>query len=164
MVSPPGERVGIPIARRLIFRAADRYRSSSVGDRSPTVTLSKPWLDSSLGSSERDIDVERQQVADGVLIFGPVEPAEGVGTAGIRASRRPRDQAKFRARQQRCVGPLIGPRQSGGRHGSRAQLADDLLPRLRCCRTLWMSSESSAKPAVFTLVLWHPTQYFFTIA
>ena len=30
-----------------------------------------------------DIDVERQQVADGVLVFGAVEPAERVGAAGI---------------------------------------------------------------------------------
>src|SRR5207248_1307589 len=40
-----------PLASRLIFCAAARYRSSSVGERSPTVTLSKPWLDSSLGRS-----------------------------------------------------------------------------------------------------------------
>src|SRR5437762_635572 len=52
MVSPPGERLGLPTARRLIFRAAKTYRSNNVGERSPTVTLSKPWLDSSLGKSE----------------------------------------------------------------------------------------------------------------
>jgi hypothetical protein len=52
MVSPPGERLGLPTASRLIFCAAARYRSNNVGERSPTVTLSKPWLDSSLGRSE----------------------------------------------------------------------------------------------------------------
>jgi len=35
----------------LIFRAAARYRSSSVGESSPTVMLSKPKLESSLGRS-----------------------------------------------------------------------------------------------------------------
>ena len=32
----------LPIASRLIFCAAEMYRSSRAGDRSPTVTLSKP--------------------------------------------------------------------------------------------------------------------------
>src|ERR1700720_2180891 len=52
MVSPPGERIGLPTASRLIFSDADRYRSRSVGGGAPTVTLSKPWLDSSLGSMD----------------------------------------------------------------------------------------------------------------
>ena len=45
------KRVGLPIAKRLILRAASTYRSSNVGERLPTVTLSKPWLRSSEGSS-----------------------------------------------------------------------------------------------------------------
>lgn len=36
------ERAGLPTARRLIFWAAEMYRSRSVGERSPSVTLSKP--------------------------------------------------------------------------------------------------------------------------
>ena len=57
------------------------------------MTLSKPWLDSSLGSSDDDVDVERQQVADRVLIFGAVEPAERVGAAGIGVAAAARSRA-----------------------------------------------------------------------
>ena len=34
----------------------------------------------------------------------------------------------FERGQQGFVGVLVGPRQSGGRHGAGAELADDLLP------------------------------------
>ena len=37
-----GGRLGLPTASRLIFWAADSIVSSRVGERSPTVTLSKP--------------------------------------------------------------------------------------------------------------------------
>src|ERR1043166_2168733 len=50
-VSPPGNRDVRPSASRLILRAASTYRSSSVGESVPTVTLSNPWLASSEGSS-----------------------------------------------------------------------------------------------------------------
>ncbi len=51
-VSPPGERPAAPTARRLIFCAAVRVRSSSVGESVPAVALSNPWTDSSGGSSD----------------------------------------------------------------------------------------------------------------
>ena len=73
----------LPTAMRLIFCAAVIYRSSSVGERSPTVTLSNPWLDSSFGRSRGGVDVDRQQVADGILILGPIEPSECIGTTGL---------------------------------------------------------------------------------
>ena len=77
---------GSPIAIRLIFCAAVTYRSRSVGDRSPTVMLSNPRLDSSFGKSERHRH-HRKQVADRVLVFAPIEPAEGFGPPGIGMNR-----------------------------------------------------------------------------
>ena len=49
--SSAGELGDVPIARRLILRAAAGYRSNNTGERFPTVTLSNPWLDSSPDSS-----------------------------------------------------------------------------------------------------------------
>ena len=52
-VSMAGPIVGSPMASRLIFRAATKYRPSSVGDIERTsAMLSKPWSDSSAGSSD----------------------------------------------------------------------------------------------------------------
>ncbi len=52
-VSMDGPVAGSPTASRLIFRAATKYRPSSVGDiESTSAMLSKPWSDSSAGSSD----------------------------------------------------------------------------------------------------------------
>ena len=44
-----------------------------------------------------DIDIDGQQVADGVLIFGAVEAAEGVGAAWVGMGGGGADRARFRA-------------------------------------------------------------------
>ena len=92
------------------------------------MTLSKPWLDSSAGSSAADVDVERQQVADGVLVLGAVQPAEGVGPAGIGVRRGGAVERGLERRDDGLVRRLVRPRLADGRHLPRAQLPDDLLP------------------------------------
>ena len=80
------------------------------------------------GDERRGIDVEHQQVANRVLVFEAIEPVERFGAAGMR----PRDgvavELVFQPRRERVDRRLIGPRRTGGRHRSRAQLPDDLFP------------------------------------
>ena len=104
-----------------------------MGDSSPTVMLSKPWLESSLGSSCADVDVDGKQVADRIVIFGAAEAAEGIGAAGIRLGRGGAVEQCFDPGDHRVVGSLVGPRRALGRHVADAQLAHHLLPDFGFC-------------------------------
>ena len=107
----------------------------------------------------RGVDVQRQQVADGVLVLGPVEPAERVGPAGIgmrggRAIERAGD-ARRRPRHNPAP-PAATPRRG---HLPRGQLPDDLLPGLRMLgRSPFESRASRSSPAALSLPLWQPRQ------
>jgi hypothetical protein len=129
MVSAPAERTGVPTARRLIFCAADRYRSSSMGDRPPTLMLSNPWLESSLG---RSVSTSTPATADrdGVLILRAIQTAEGVGAAGIRGRRGDAIERCFKVRDQLVLSGLGWPRTSHRRHRARPKLANHELPAL----------------------------------
>ena len=130
MVSAPAERTGVPTARRLIFCAADRYRSSSVGESPPTLMLSNPWLESSLGSSVSTSTSSAEQIADRVLIFRAIQAAERIGAAGIRIRRRHAVERRFEVRDEPVVGRFGRPRTPRRRHRPRAQLAHHELPPL----------------------------------
>ena len=71
------------------------------------MTLSKPWLDSSAGQQRGDVDVEGEQVADGVLVFGAIEAAEGVGAAGVGIGGGGAIERGFERGDEGVVGGLI---------------------------------------------------------
>ena len=65
------------MARRLILPAADRYASTSAGDIvSVPAMLSNPMRRIVRGQEFGRIHFERQQVADGVRVFGAVETVQ----------------------------------------------------------------------------------------
>ena len=88
------------------------------------------------GQQRGDVDVERQQIADGVLIFGAIEAAEGVGAAGVGVRSGGPVEGGFELGDERVVSGLVRTRQSGRRHGTDAQPAHHLLPDLRVCGRL----------------------------
>ena len=78
-----------------------------------------------------DVDLQRQQVADRVLILGPVQPPEGLGAAGIGMGPRRLVERGLEIGQEAPAGRGIGTRTRTRGHRARAQLPDDLLPDLR---------------------------------
>ena len=63
----------LPIASRLIFCAAEMYRSRSAGGQVADRDVVEA-VTAVIGRQERGgVDVEGQQVSDGVLILGPIE-------------------------------------------------------------------------------------------
>jgi hypothetical protein len=83
------------------------------------------------GQQRGDVGVNRQQVADGVVIFRSVQAAEGVGTAGIGMRGGGAIQRRLERGDDRLIRGFVGARHSGGRHVAPTNLADDLFPILR---------------------------------
>ena len=85
IVSPPGERPGTADGQPAdLLRRGDvavQERRREVAHRH----VVEPVAGLVRRQQRRGVDVERQQVADRVLVLGPVEPAEGVGPAGLGA-------------------------------------------------------------------------------
>ena len=76
-----------------------------------------------------DIDVEREQIANGVRVFGAVQTMQR-GRAGIESPRRRSIERGFERRGERLARRGRRLRRVLGRHHPGAQLADDLLPDL----------------------------------
>src|SRR5206468_3506318 len=75
--------------------------------------------------------VEREQIADGVAVFGAVETMDGADASGIRA-RGPRAiDFGFEPARDRMIGRRVRPWPSGRRHRAGAKLRDHTLPQLR---------------------------------
>ena len=82
-----------------------------------------------VGREQRgDVDVEAEQIANRVLIFGAVQAAEGVGAAGIGLRGGGVVERRFERGDGVVVSGLVGAGKPGGRHGAGAQPADDLFP------------------------------------
>ena len=84
-----------------------------------------------IGGQERGgVDVEGQQVSDGVLILGTIQTPQRLRAARIRPRGGGLVERCFQPREQ---GPAIvhrGLRHAGRRHRARAKFAHDLLPDL----------------------------------
>ena len=78
----------------------------------------------------RRVDVETQQITNGVLILGAIEPMERFGSSRIRMGNRKSIDLGFEPSGKRFVGVMRWARSTGRRHGPGAQLGDDLLPYL----------------------------------
>ena len=74
-----------------------------------------------------DVGVDRQQVADGVAVLGPVHPMQQ-RPSRIRASRRGAVERRLQPGGDRIVGGIVRARPARGRHRAAPELLDDLLP------------------------------------
>ena len=90
--------------------------------------LSKPCVESSVGRYFAGIDLEIEQVADRVGVFGAVEAME---PRRRRVRRGGPVELVLEPRRHRLVHGRFGPARAGRRHHARAQLAHDQLERLR---------------------------------
>ena len=124
MVSPPGERGGLPTARRLIFRAAvtGSAPAASARDRRPSRCRSR-GSDSSLGSSDETSTsrASRSRIAFWYSVRFSRRKVSVRPGFGLRSGRRDRASVSSEATRA-LVGVLVGPRQSRGRHVARTSL------------------------------------------
>lgn len=77
------------------------------------------------GEEIRDVNFEGEEVADGVLVFGAVKPAEGVSAAGVGLLAV---KSGFNGLDRSEVGVFGGAWNSYGRHGSAAEAAEYFFP------------------------------------
>ena len=75
----------------------------------------------------RRVDLEREQIADGVHIFAAVQSMDR-DAARVRMARGGLVERFLERRDHRLVGRPVGTRRTGRRHLAGAQLADDFLP------------------------------------
>lgn len=75
-----------------------------------------------------NVYVEIDQIADGVVVFGAIHPAEGVGSAGIGMGGGGAVDGAFERGDDGVVGFLVGARQAGGWHLAGLEFADHLFP------------------------------------
>ena len=92
--------------------------------------LSKPSLDAVGRQQRRDVDVEGQQVANGVGVFRPVQAMQR-RRVEVGAGRRRAVEARFEIAGEGVEHGALGPPRAARRHHARADLADDLFPRRR---------------------------------
>ncbi len=118
-----------PIARRLIFPAADRYASINAGDIvSAPAMLSKPRVESSAGRNfvASTSSASRSRIA---LVYSVRlrRCRPGAGRCGVAA----RSSVALHPADQRLHRRRIGTAVVGRRHQTGAKLADDFLADLR---------------------------------
>ena len=77
-----------------------------------------------------DVDVDREEVADGGVVLGPVQAVERLAAARVRAGEGHGVDLALEPRGDGAVGGLGGPRAARRRHRPRAELDDDPLPGL----------------------------------
>ena len=126
----------VALERRL--RAADRQAADFLRGRDVAVQERRRQVadrhvveavTAVIGWQERGgVDVESQQVSDGVLILGPIQAAERVRAAGIRSGGGRRIERCFQPCQQRAPVVLGRLWHVGRRHGARVHLAHHLFP------------------------------------
>ena len=132
----------MPTARRLIRRAADGEAADPARgrevprhqvrrDREHVAVVVEAVL---VGVVRRqqlgDVDVDREQIADGGVILGPIEAVEGLAAARVGTGQRHRVDLGLEPRGDGAIRGLGGPRTARRRHRPRAELDDDPLPGL----------------------------------
>ncbi len=104
------------------------------------------------GEKWLNVYVEREEVADGVVVFGAIEPMDRADSARIGMTLGcPVDHA-FKLCGQRVVGRRIGPWHFRRRHGSCAQLDNDLLENFGAGRWMGQVKTLEGKPVRMELV------------
>ena len=115
-----GEARNLPGGGYVSFQQQRRYR-----EHVRVIVIAVTGL---VGRKKRfAVNLQRQQIADRVGVFGAVEAMEGrpagVGLGGGRAV-----QLRFQVRRQRIIPRAIGPGHPDGRHGAGPKLADHFFP------------------------------------
>src|SRR5581483_11243697 len=77
----------------------------------------------------RRIDVQREQVANGVLVFRAVEPMERFRSTGVRVISRGTIQRALEPGDEPVVGFGVWAWSAARRHQAGAKLSNDLFPR-----------------------------------
>ena len=77
-----------------------------------------------------DVDLEREQIADGVAILSPVQTMKGRRPSRVGPGRPRVIELGLEPGLERIVRGVVRARPPGGRHQARAELAHDLLPFL----------------------------------
>ena len=96
---------------------------------SASARLSKPWLDPSAGSRTFTSTSIAEQIADRVGVLGAVQPMQrrrDQGRVGIDGLVEPLLELRCKGVERRALGAAS----AAGRHHPRANLLDDLFPRL----------------------------------
>ncbi len=73
----------------------------------------------------RGVDVERQQVADGVLVLGSIQAVQAVGSTWIRVQLGRTVELRFEQRHEGIDRDLVRTRQARRRHRARVKLLQD---------------------------------------
>ncbi len=76
----------------------------------------------------RDVDIQVEEVAHGVVILGPVQPVERLGAAGVGVGRGVPVQLGLQPADEPVVARRVRPRSRRRRHGPGPQLPDHRLP------------------------------------
>ena len=76
------------------------------------------------------IDLERQKVADRILVFGSIEPVERLGSARIGVGRGRPVERRLQIRHHRVVRGVVRPRAPGRRHHAATKFPHDFFPCL----------------------------------
>ncbi len=79
----------------------------------------------------RDVGVERQEIAHGILVLGPREPPDRGRPAGIGMRHGGTVERRLQGRHHGVVSAIVRTLLAHRRHLAGAQLPDDLLPHLR---------------------------------
>ena len=77
-----------------------------------------------------DVDVDREQIADGGAVLGPVEAVERLAAARVGAGQGRRVDLRLEPRGDSAVRGVVRPRAARRRHRPRPELDDHPLPRL----------------------------------
>ena len=83
------------------------------------------------GQQRFHVEVEREQVANRVAIFGAIEAMDRGDPAGIRSGRPGPIDVVLQRGRHRVIGGGIGTRPSGRRHRTGSKLRDHFFPDLR---------------------------------
>ena len=120
MVSPPGERLGAAdgqpadlLCRRQVSLQQGRRE---IADRHVVETVARLIARQQRG----DVDVEREQVANRILVFGAIEAAERIGTTRVGVVCGNCVESRGERVHRRLVAGFIGPWQPHRRHGAAA--------------------------------------------
>ena len=127
-----GRNVGVAdgAARDLASRPTSNFSCSAGETPSTSEMLSKPYAESSGGSSDGRVDVEVEQVANRVGILRAIQPMQD-RRAGIRMRGGLGVEGGFERRLHGVVRRFVWPADPLRRHGSRLQFTNDFLPELR---------------------------------
>ena len=91
--------------------------------------------------------VDREQIADGVLIFRAAETMDERELAGMRRGERVAIDGRLEICRERVVGRAVRPRRVRRRHGARSKLPNDLLPGLGVRRRMFDVDAGQREPA-----------------